>query len=285
MVAGTMEGMRTASRYEPEFLLKLDTDALVIGSFADRLREAFADDRVGLVGSYTHTCTGAQRDFTEWEPKLRRASRSVFYAVRDSRYACARRIKPGPSGGFSGSPRTTAMSGGANCLGGAYAAGPEMLSVRTCSIGDRGFQTWISEDVVVGLLAQGFALGIRGDVDTGGVFALAWQSLPLPPERLIEQRLLRDPFSAGPSSTETSGGTAQRTSAPSDPSAAWRRRRAEAEREWRQVVAGHPPRPSARSRHQEDGRNLSVKCPEMAHPSARRASAVRLAGRHRSAPL
>src|ERR1700733_3208646 len=77
MVAGTIEGMRAAARHQPEFLLKLDTDALVIAPVADKLRAAFSQDGVGLVGSYTHTCTGARRDWSGWKTKLRRATRPI----------------------------------------------------------------------------------------------------------------------------------------------------------------------------------------------------------------
>lgn len=89
MVAGTIEGMRVAFRRDPEFVLKLDTDSLMIRPVADELREVFTDGRVGFVGSYPHTYTGAPREWAEWEPKLRRATQPVAW-VRGTRCASAR---------------------------------------------------------------------------------------------------------------------------------------------------------------------------------------------------
>jgi len=77
MVAGTIERMRVASRRDREFVL--DTDVLVIRPVADKLRQVFADGGVGLVGYYTHKCTGARREWAEWEAKLRRATQPVAW--------------------------------------------------------------------------------------------------------------------------------------------------------------------------------------------------------------
>ncbi|HTU84571.1 MAG TPA: hypothetical protein VMF57_03295 [Solirubrobacteraceae bacterium] len=186
MVAGTIEGMRAAARREPEFLLKLDTDALIIGPVADKLRAALSEDGVGLVGSYTHTCSGARRDWTEWETKLRRAGRPIvpglghtlrFRSLRDAG-TVRRLIRSAAGHGYEW---------GANCLGGAYAAGPQLLNRRDLLHWQPWVGTWVSEDVVVGLLASAGGLSMRGSVDPGDAFAIAWRYLPYPPERLIDQ--------------------------------------------------------------------------------------------------
>src|SRR5262249_10671299 len=73
MVAGTLEGMVAAGRHRPELLLKLDTDALLNAPVADKLRTLLGDRSLGVVGSYTHTCTGARRDWSGWRKRLLRA--------------------------------------------------------------------------------------------------------------------------------------------------------------------------------------------------------------------
>ena len=75
---------------------------------------------------------------------------------------------------------------GAHCLGGAYAASSGLLSRADLLEWKPWVGTWVGEDVMLGVLAHAGGLRIRGDVDPGGTFALAWQNLPLPPERLIE---------------------------------------------------------------------------------------------------
>src|SRR5438105_1536499 len=73
MVAGTLQGLVAAGRHGPELLLKLDTDALLIAPVADKLRALLGDRSLGVVGSYTHTCTGARRDWSGWRKRLLRA--------------------------------------------------------------------------------------------------------------------------------------------------------------------------------------------------------------------
>ena len=75
---------------------------------------------------------------------------------------------------------------GGHCLGGAYAASSGLLSRADLFEWKPWVGTWVGEDVMLGVLAHAGGLRIRGDVDPGGTFALAWQNLPLPPERLIE---------------------------------------------------------------------------------------------------
>ena len=186
MVAGTIEGMRAAARHQPEFLLKLDTDALVIAPLADKLRRAFAEDGVGLVGSYTHTCTGARRDWSRSKTRLRGATRPVARGpgltlrlrAQDARAVSRlldRATDPGiPVGGplawVAPTPRGSRIT---------ESCGPARVEALGGNVGGCG-------GVMLGVLAHAGGLRIRGDVDPGGTFALAWQNLPLPPERLIE---------------------------------------------------------------------------------------------------
>jgi hypothetical protein len=184
MVAGTMEGMRAAARKRPEFLLKLDTDALIVGPVADKLRRVFEDDHVGMVGSYTHTCTGDRRDWRMWEKKLRRAARTVAPSRRQG----IRLRSPRAASAVRGLTRAARRNGyewGAHCLGGAYAAGPRLLAREDLLEWRPWVRTAISEDVVVGLLSFASGLRIRGNVGPGETFAVGWKELPLPPEQIV----------------------------------------------------------------------------------------------------
>ena len=184
MVAGTIEGMRAAARHQPEFVLKLDTDTVMIGPVAHKLRRVFVEDRIGMVGSYTKTCAGDRRDWHLWEKRLRRATRTIapsrrrVLRVRSPRDAreVRRMITVARRNGYEW---------GAHCLGGAYAVGPRLLEREDLLDWKPWVRTAIGEDVVVGLLSFAAGLHVRGHVEPGDPFALGWTSLPLPPEEIV----------------------------------------------------------------------------------------------------
>jgi hypothetical protein len=184
MVAGTMEGIRAAARHDPEFLLKLDTDALVIAPAADRLRNVFAQDQVGTTGSYTHTCAGARREWGGWRRNLVRATRTVapsrtrVLRVRSPRNATsARRLIR--------TARRHGYSWGAHCQGGAYAVGPRLIEREDLLDWRPWVGTSISEDIAVGVVTFAAGLTMHSCVRPGEVFAVGWDRLPLRPEQII----------------------------------------------------------------------------------------------------
>jgi hypothetical protein len=186
MVAGTFEGLRAAAGKRLEFVLKLDTDALVIGPVADKLRAVFADERIGLAGSYTHTCTGARRDWSGWKRQLRRATQPVAIGPgRSVRYRSVRACRSVRA--LLRQATDNGYTPGEHCLGGAYAVGPRLLEQDALFAWRPWVGTHVSEDVVVGLLVIASGLTIRGLVGEGEAFGLAWKNLPLPPEELIQR--------------------------------------------------------------------------------------------------
>lgn len=184
MVAGTLDGARAASAHRPDFVLKLDTDALLIGPVSKELRVAFTDHRVGIVGSYTHTCTGAQREWTGWKTKLVRAQLPVSLVpnrtIRPRSIKAARSVRD-----LLTRARANGYELGEHCLGGAYAIGPALLARGDLFDWRPWVGTGLSEDVVLGLLTAVAGLTMRGSVAPGEVFALAWQGLPLPPGEIL----------------------------------------------------------------------------------------------------
>jgi hypothetical protein len=184
MVAGTLMGMRAAAEHRPEFLLKLDTDALMIAPAADKLRRVFVEDQVGMVGSYTHTCAGSRREWSGWETNFRRAARPV---ARSGRRAVRFR-SPGDARAVRELIRAARRNGyawGAHCQGGAYAIGPGLLGRADLLEWKPWVRTSLSEDVVVGLFVFASGLSMRSCVEPGDVFAVGWDKLPLPPEEIV----------------------------------------------------------------------------------------------------
>lgn len=76
---------------------------------------------------------------------------------------------------------------GAHCLGGAYAIGPRLLARDDLLDWQPWVRTGLSEDIVVAVLASVAGLTVRGSVGPGETFGIAWQSLPLPPDHLIDR--------------------------------------------------------------------------------------------------
>ncbi len=186
MVAGTIDGMRLAGPRRPEFLLKLDTDALLVAPVAEKLRSVFADDTVGVAGSYTHTCTGAPRDWSGWRSKLRRATLPVGFGpngvVGLRSLQAAKSVRT-----LLERAKHNGYELGAHCLGGAYAVGPGLLARDDLLDWRPWVRTGLGEDIVVGVITAVASLTVRGAVAPGDAFGLAWQDLPLPPEQLIEK--------------------------------------------------------------------------------------------------
>ena len=181
-VAGTLEGLTLARGLE--FAVKLDTDAAVIGSFSHRIRAAFADRHLGVVGSYDRTSTGATRDWSGWRRTIDRAtlpmvinrgrgltspryrSRKHRHAVREIRDVAFRFAPPG-----------------AHCLGGAYAVSDRFL--QAAALDWRPWRgTHLGEDVVIGLLCSHAQLRMCSLTDIDEPFALAWRGLPGSPAEL-----------------------------------------------------------------------------------------------------
>jgi hypothetical protein len=185
MVAGTVDGLRRAARRSPSFVLKLDTDALVIGSFAGQIADAFErDPQLGVVGSYDRMCTGAQREFGRYRLPLLRAMLPLQPYLDGGRPRVAWRPESRRIAGLYRRARRSGYVTGAHCLGGSYAVSPRLLA-RADLLDWHAFAgTKLAEDVVVGLLCHAAGLRMRSLVDEGEPFGLAHVGLPAAPDWL-----------------------------------------------------------------------------------------------------
>jgi hypothetical protein len=177
MTAGTISGVRAAS-LDADFLLKLDTDALIIGHFSDQLRDAFAADAsLGIVGSYDRTCTGEIRDWSVWARQLRRVTRR--WARRSPRKTSAARKL------LASALANPAYEMAAHCLGGAYAVSTSLAHRRDLMHAEPWIGAGVSEDVVMGVLCGAAGLRMRSMTAIGEPFGLSHNALPGPPEWLV----------------------------------------------------------------------------------------------------
>lgn len=184
MTAGTICGLRAASPHT-EFVLKLDTDALVIGRFSGQLKAAFAADHtLGILGSYDQTCTGSLRDWSVWIPALRSATRRLSLrplslSLRPGRrIAAARRV-------LAAARANRQYELGAHCLGGAYAVAPALTRRGDLLHWDPWIGSGLGEDVVMGILCAAAGLRMQSMTAVGEPFGLAYLGLPGPPEWIV----------------------------------------------------------------------------------------------------
>jgi hypothetical protein len=176
MTVGTLCGLRATSP-DAAFVLKLDTDALVIGHFSGQLKAEFAADRrLGILGSYDRTCTGGLRDWSMWVPVLRRTTRRL--SLRSPwKVSAARRL-------LHAALAHGEYELGAHCLGGAYAVGPALARRHDLLRWEPWIGSGLGEDVVMGVLCAAAGLRMRSMTAIGEPFGLAYTGLAGPPEWL-----------------------------------------------------------------------------------------------------
>jgi hypothetical protein len=191
MLAGTLAGLRAARSLDPAFVLKLDTDALVIAPFAEPIRAALAArPSAGLLGSYDRLCTGAPRDWSLWDGPLAAAARPLrlFPRRHGSRIprgwrrtrAERRHVRT-----TLAAARARGYRPGEHCLGGAYAVAPALVASPLLDAWRPWVGTRLAEDVLLGILCRAAGLEPAGLVGPGEPFALAWRGLPAEPSRLL----------------------------------------------------------------------------------------------------
>ncbi len=187
MTAATITGLRFCRSLPVDLAVKLDTDAAVAAPFTEAIRRAFADRRLGVVGSYDVMIGGARRDWSVWEPALSRAARR-FSATRQpgGRRMLWFRTRTEVETVAELRRRADArVPIGAHCLGGAYAVSRSFLDRA-----DLRWRPWVgtglSEDVVIGVLCAAAGLEMRSMTAPGEPFAVAWQGLPGTPQTILE---------------------------------------------------------------------------------------------------
>jgi len=166
-----------------DYVLRLDTDALVIGpGLGTAVVERFgADPSCGVLGAYRATLSGALRDFAPAARGVKSESglRGLFL-----RPGCRAALRP-----LLRAAEANGYVAGEHALGAVYALRPEMLA-RWQQAGwldlDALSRSKLGEDWIVGLAARaaGYTIGEMGG--PGGLLALSWRSLPAPPAELVQ---------------------------------------------------------------------------------------------------
>lgn len=173
-------------RYEPDVILRLDADALIIGSGIEECatREFDRDPKVGLLGSYRSDSSGTSRDWSwaAWRLNSEAGLRGLRYPSRWQRLRELLALA-----------KQHDYTDGEHVLGGSY-----IHSFRAADATyTRGWfdqpyfaTSLLGEDHIMSLLAV--AAGYR-IADFGGPddpLALKWRGLPAHPEELLANKKL-----------------------------------------------------------------------------------------------
>jgi hypothetical protein len=192
-------GFQWIARHAPgaAFGMKLDTDTLVIASFAKKLaREFAASPDVGVLGANTKTPEGYERDFTRNADLMKSLHARCAQAQRfSSLIDHARNWLVGGPTSVVGKHLSAAVSAGyeygENCLGGAYAVRRSCIS----EMNRRGYldrpDYWtpidVPEEVMLHMYARAAGYRLKNYVSPGEVFGIRLAGLPFPMQELLER--------------------------------------------------------------------------------------------------
>ena len=159
--------------HELDFVLRIDTDALIVAPFAERVKAALAAaPGTGVAGSYDDAGPDGRRDWSAWTPFVERLAgwRGRLRTPRASsvvRDALQQGWQPGES-----------CLGGACVLSGAFAEvirGEEPVDWLHTGLGD---------DVMLGAMARSAGFGFLSLTGPGGVMAVSHVGLNDTPENI-----------------------------------------------------------------------------------------------------
>jgi hypothetical protein len=194
------------SQLTVDFVLKLDTDALIIDSFADQISQAFRNNEDwGMAGSVGETCNKALRTRRFDDEALRSVERALVMAGRiQSNPASLQNADIVTWNLFTEAQRQAFQSvcddfgkalqhgyRGAHCQGGAYAISWALTQrLRTEGFLDEPLR-WLyipmGEDRVMGVCCAALQMTL-GDLScTGEPFGVQNKGLPYIPEELIQR--------------------------------------------------------------------------------------------------
>ena len=177
-------GFREALRQPFDLLLRLDTDAVLLGgTFAERATRIFTENpRIGALGSYRRNYDGTPRSYSWPAWRIRRmltaeARRDPARALRIGRLV----LRAHRHGGYV---RGEFIQGGATI----YSAAAIRALERAGLLDDkRVARSGMQEDHIFGLCLRslGFEMLDFGTAYDDLPFGLTWQGLPASPEELV----------------------------------------------------------------------------------------------------
>jgi hypothetical protein len=186
-----------ARQTDADFVMKFDSDALVIAPFARQIESAMlAHPNAAIFGSYKVDCNGNARGFNGWAGFTDRLQKLALFQYEPKRFG--RRFPVAIWGRPAGmrrhvmdATRSGKYEPGEHVSGGAYAATRTLLDrmLERNYLAER--HCWadsaMSEDVMMGIYARACGLDIAGFAAEGETFGVKLVGLPDTPPRLLER--------------------------------------------------------------------------------------------------
>jgi hypothetical protein len=186
--AATFAGLAWAHANHPgAWVLRLDTDAAVIGAYAERVEERMRPDD-GILGSCHITCNGERRDVSRIAREVRRHALSVWafrHPPRRPRYV-------GPA-----EPRTRAIiraarrhgyAPGEHCIAAGCAITPALIAAASArgwlDAPERYIDQRLGDDMLLGAMTRAAGLQLRDATD---IFGISHVGLPDTPDNLVRR--------------------------------------------------------------------------------------------------
>lgn len=194
-----LTGLSWIGRYaeDSQFVLKLDTDALVIAPFSRAISAKLRSDAsIGMLGAHTVTPNGTPRDVSRAAEIIEALHRPAIPWLRP-RMAC-RVLRDRLTGGGMKQIRSAITSArqngyayGEHCLGGAYALAREFVTRLERAGHLRDAKTWLNldspEDVMIGMYTSSVGMKLANFVGGGEPFGVRHEGLPCSPQECVQR--------------------------------------------------------------------------------------------------
>jgi hypothetical protein len=195
LTVGILAGLRWVVRQMPpaKFVLKLDTDSLVIAPLFDKVEGFFQRQaKVGMIGSHLQEPGGAPTtSIRDWAPRIKKLQRPFTIWKSKNRWHFQfgfwgrdRRIRK-----LIADASDLGYVFGESCLGGAYALSATALQkLNGRGLLDDSFlfiNRRITEDIVVGLFTRLVNLQLANFNAQGEPFGVTWRGLCASPAELL----------------------------------------------------------------------------------------------------
>jgi hypothetical protein len=173
-----------------KFVLKLDTDALIIAPFRQQIVSVIdSSPNVGMMGAYDKTPNGDPRDisYNARTVKALHEPGSFLQSLKykfssDDRAVISRHISTARERGYQY---------GEHCLGGAYAVSGELLRRMNAAGYLDDPARWLlidcPEDVMVGIYTRAVGMEFKSFVSNNEAFGIRYKGLADTPEKLVQR--------------------------------------------------------------------------------------------------
>lgn len=186
--AATFAGLAWAHEQHPgAWVLRLDTDAAVIGPYAARVEDQLRPGD-GILGSCHVTCNGERRDHTWWSREVRRHARPIWMFARPPRrpryvWPAERRTRAIINGALA-----RGYAPGEHCIAAGCAISPALIAAAAgrgwLDDPQRWIRTRLGDDIALGAMCRAAGLQLRDATD---IFGISHVGLPDTPENLVSR--------------------------------------------------------------------------------------------------